>query len=156
VRHCFYLGSPHQGAPLEKATNVAGHVLGKVDTTATRVIADLLQTRSAGVKDLRFGNLLDEDWLDCDPDELLRNRRVPVPWLATARHHRIIGQLVPGVPVLGDAMVPGSSAAAAAHGGQPGAPDPDDVVIVPGLSHLAVARNPAVYEHISRLVADDG
>ncbi len=97
VRHVVYLGSPHLGAPLEKATNVATRVLSLFDTTATRVISDLLKTRSAGVKDLRFGNLVDEDWLDYDPDELMTNRRVAVPWLATARHHLAVGLAASGV-----------------------------------------------------------
>ena len=156
VRHVVYLGSPHLGAPLEKATNMATHVLGLFDTTATRVIHDLLNTRGAGVKDLRFGNLVDKDWLDCDPDELIANRRVPIPWLATARHHFAVGQAVAGVGMCGDAMVWPDSAAGRAHGSQPGAPDGSDVQVIPGLNHLALARHPAVYEHLERWVTDDG
>ncbi len=101
VRHVVYLGSPHLGAPLEKTTNMATHMLGLFDTTATRVIRDLLNTRSAGVKDLRFGNLVEEDWLVCDPDELMNDRRVAIPWLATARHHRVVGLAVAGVEDIG-------------------------------------------------------
>jgi hypothetical protein len=156
VRHAIYLGSPHLGAPLEKATNVASHVLGLFDTTATRVIRDLLNTRSAGVKDLRFGNLVDDDWLDCDPDELLNNRRVPIAWLATAEHHRVVGQALPGVETLGDAMVWPTSAAGDAEGTQPGAPGVADVEVMPGLAHLTLARHPAVYECIERWVKQDG
>jgi pimeloyl-ACP methyl ester carboxylesterase len=156
VRHVVYLGAPHLGAPLEKATNVATHVLGLFDTTATRVIRDLLNTRSAGVKDLRFGNLVDQDWLDCDPDELMNNRRVPIPWLATARHHRVVGQALAGVATVGDAVVRPESAAGYAHGTQPGAPGASDVQVMPGLGHLTLARHPAVYEHIERWVKEDG
>jgi pimeloyl-ACP methyl ester carboxylesterase len=156
VRHVVYLGSPHLGAPLEKAANVATHVLGRFDTTATRVIRDLLNTRSTGVKDLRFGNLVDQDWLDCDPDELMNNRRVPIPWLATARHHFAVGEAVAGVGTFGDAVVRPDSAAGRAHGSQPGAPDGSDVQVIPGLNHLALARHPAVYEYIERWVTEDG
>jgi hypothetical protein len=155
VRHVVYLGSPHLGAPLEKATNVATYVLGFFDTTATRVIRDLLNARSVGVKDLRFGNLVDQDWLDYDPDELMNNRRVPIPWLDTARHYRVVGQALPGVDAVGDAMVRPDSAAACAHGSQPGAPGVSDVQVM-GLDHLALARHPAVYEHIERWVTEDG
>ncbi|MCK5376939.1 MAG: alpha/beta hydrolase [Acidobacteria bacterium] len=156
VRHVVYLGSPALGAPLEKATNVATHVLGRFDTTATRVIRDLLNTRSAGVKDLRFGNLVDRDWLDYDPDELMNNRRVPIPWLATAHHHLVVGQALAGVGTFGDAVVRPDSAAGRAHGSQPGAPGGSDVQVMPGLDHLALARHPAVYEHIERWVMKDG
>jgi len=156
ARHVVYLGSPALGAPLEKATNVAPHVLGLFDTTATRVIRDLLNTRSGGVKDLRFGNLVDQDWLGCDPDELMNNRRVPIPWLAPARHHRVVGHALAGMGTFGDAVVRPDSAAGRAHGSQPGAPGASDVQVMPGLNHLALARHPAVYEHIERWVNEDG
>jgi len=156
VRHVVYLGAPHLGAPLEQATNVATHVLGLFDTTATRVVRDLLNTRSAGVKDLRFGNLVDQDWLDYDPDELMRNRRVPIPWLATARHHRVVGHALAAAGTLGDGIVRPDSAAGRARGSQPGAPDPNNVQVMPGLHHFDLARHPAVYEHIERWVTAGG
>ena len=155
VRHVVYLGSPHLGAPLEKTTNVATNVLGFFNTTATRVVRDVLNTRSAGVKDLRFGNLVERDWLDCDPDELMNNRRVPVPWLATARHHLAVGQALAGAGTFGDAMVRSESSAGRAQGSQPGAPAGSDVQVMPGLDHLALARHPAVYEHVERWVKQD-
>jgi len=156
VRHAIYLGSPHLGAPLERATNVATNVLGLFNTTATRVIRDVLNTRSAGVKDLRYGNLIDQDWLDCDPDELGNNRRIPIPWLATAHHHLVVGQALAGAGTFGDAMVWPGSAAGRANGSQPGAPYGSDVQVMPGLDHLALARDPAVYEHIERWVKQHG
>ena len=156
VRHVVYLGSPHLGAPLEKAANVATHLLGLVDSTAGNVMRDLLNSRSSGVKDLRFGNLVDQDWLDCDPDELMNNRRVPIPWLATARHLRVVGQALDGSGLLGDGVVSMSSAAGVAHGDQPGAPGAADVCVAPGVSHLRLAHNPSVYRHIERWVTDDG
>ena len=155
VRHVVYLGSPHLGAPLEKTTNVATNVLGLFNTTATRIIHDVLNTRSAGVKDLRFGNLVEQDWLDCEPDELMNNRRVPVPWLATARHHLAVGQALAVAGTFGDAMVRPESAAGRARGSQPGVPAGSDVQVMPGLDHLALARHPAVYEHIKRWVTQD-
>jgi pimeloyl-ACP methyl ester carboxylesterase len=155
VRHVVYLGSPHLGAPLEKATNVVTNLLGIFNTTATSLIRDVLNTRSAGVKDLRHGNLIDQDWLDFDPDELGNNRRLPIPWLATARHHFAVGQALAGAGTFGDAMVRSDSAAGRAHGSQPGAPCGSDVQVMPGLDHLALARDPAVYEHLERWVKQD-
>ena len=124
-------------------------------TTATRVVRDLLNTRSAGVKDLRFGNLVDQDWLDYHPDELMRNRRVPIPWLATARHYRIVGHALAAAGTLGDGIVRPDSAAGLARGSQPGAPG-SEVQVMPGLNHFNLARHPAVYEHIERWVKEDG
>ena len=156
VRHVIYLGSPHLGAPLEKTTNLATGFLGLFNTTATRVIRDVLNNRSAGVKDLRHGNLVDQDWLDLDADELGNNRRVPIPWLASARHHFAVGQVLAKTGVFGDVMVRPKSAAGRTHCSQPGAPDGSDVQVMPGLDHLALARHPAVYEHLERWVKDDG
>ena len=156
VRHVIYLGSPHLGAPLEKTTNLATSFLGLFNTTATRVIRDVLNTRSAGVKDLRHGNLVEQDWFDVDPDDLANNRRIPIPWLASARHHFAVGQVLAKSGRFGDAMVRPKSAAGRTHGSQPGAPDASDVQVMPGLDHLALARHPAVYEHLERWVKDDG
>lgn len=155
VRHAVYLGSPHLGAPLERATNVASKVFGLLPTTATRVLSDLLNTRSQGIKDLRFGNLVEEDWFEFDPDELMNNRRVPIPWLATARHHFAVGLPLPGVEAVGDVMVQRDSAAGRALGSQPGPPAGSDVRVMDGLDHLALARNPAVCEAVEQWVTED-
>ena len=87
VRHLFFLGSPHHGAPLEKAANVAGWLLGRLDVT--RPFAAMLNRRSAGVKDLRFGALRDEDWRGVDLDALLAGRTGGVPFLPGANHYFI-------------------------------------------------------------------
>jgi len=116
----------------------------------------LLNARSVGVKDLRFGNLVDQDWLDHDPDELMNNRRVPIPWLATAGHHRVVGQALAGVNTVGDAMVWPQSAAGRPHGSLPGAPGVSDVQVILGLVHLTLARHPAVYEQIERWLKENG
>ena len=59
VRHIFYLGSPHMGAPLAPAAGVAGWVLSKVPET--RPFA-ALGTGPSSVRDLRHGYVLDDDW----------------------------------------------------------------------------------------------
>ncbi len=87
VRHVFFLGAPHLGAPLEKAANVTGWLLGRLDVT--RPFAAVLNGRSVGIKDLRFGSLRDEDWQGVDLDALLANRTGDVPLLAGAAHYFI-------------------------------------------------------------------
>ncbi len=69
------LGSPHHGAPLEKVGNVLTSALLAVDWPATKIPGRLLQGRSAGIKDLRYGYVLDEDWSGRDPDALLENHQ---------------------------------------------------------------------------------
>ncbi|WP_231741508.1 esterase/lipase family protein [Paucibacter sp. KCTC 42545] len=56
----YFLGTPHHGAPLERAGNWIDVLLGSSSHSAP--FAKLGQLRSAGITDLRYGNLLDSDW----------------------------------------------------------------------------------------------
>jgi pimeloyl-ACP methyl ester carboxylesterase len=85
VRHVFCLGTPHLGAPLERGANLAGWALGKLPET--RPFAKLVNGRSVGIKDLRFGNVVETDWCDCDPDEFLNDRCCEVPFLECATYY---------------------------------------------------------------------
>lgn len=85
VRHVFYLGSPHLGAPLARVAGLAGWALSQL--AETRPFADLL-TGSSAIKDLRHGYILD-DWAACDPDGCTHNHRSEVPLLPGASHYAI-------------------------------------------------------------------
>lgn len=60
LRSIFFLGTPHHGAPLERYGNTFETALGW--TTASAPLARLGRLRSAGVTDLRFGNVLEPHW----------------------------------------------------------------------------------------------
>ena len=60
LRKLIFLGTPHHGAPLERIGNWVEAMLGTTPYAAAFV--RLGQVRSAGVTDLRYGNLMDEDW----------------------------------------------------------------------------------------------
>jgi pimeloyl-ACP methyl ester carboxylesterase len=60
VRKLVCLGTPHHGAPLERAGNWLECLLGVSRYSAP--LARLGRLRSAGLTDLRFGNVLDEHW----------------------------------------------------------------------------------------------
>jgi hypothetical protein len=60
LRRLVCLGTPHHGAPLEKGGSIL-HSLLEV-TRYSAPLARLARIRSAGVTDLRHGNVLDEDW----------------------------------------------------------------------------------------------
>lgn len=85
ARHLVFLGAPHLGAPLEKGANIAAWCLGLTDIT--RPFAVALNRRSAGIKDLRFGSLRDEDWQSADLDALLSGRPSEIPPLEGATHY---------------------------------------------------------------------
>jgi pimeloyl-ACP methyl ester carboxylesterase len=84
VRHVFYLGSPHLGAPLARAAGFAGWALGKA--AETRPFVTLVNGSSPGIKDLRHGYVLADDWADCDQDSCMRDHRRDTPLLAGASH----------------------------------------------------------------------
>ncbi|KAF0249660.1 MAG: PGAP1-like protein, partial [bacterium] len=79
LKSIVFLGTPHHGAPLERAGNWLNTILGSTRYSAP--LTKLGKLRSAGITDLRYGNVLDEDWLGhdrfhCKPD----NRQlVPLP-----------------------------------------------------------------------------
>ena len=59
LKNMIFLGTPHHGAPLERAGNWFEVLLGS--TAYSKPFASLGQLRSAGITDLRYGQLLDEE-----------------------------------------------------------------------------------------------
>jgi hypothetical protein len=102
------LGTPHLGAPLEQATHLATWALRAVPES--RPIATVLGARSAGIKDLRHGRLVDAEWETLDPDALRGFERADVPLLPGARHH-VVAATLTGSPdhpfgrIIGDLLV---------------------------------------------------
>jgi pimeloyl-ACP methyl ester carboxylesterase len=77
LKSIVFLGTPHHGAPLERAGNWVDVLLGS--TPYGRPFARLAQLRSAGITDLRYGHLLDVDWQGRERFQRHPDRRLPVP-----------------------------------------------------------------------------
>ncbi|MGC3834115.1 DUF7379 domain-containing protein [Moritella viscosa] len=60
VNKMVFLGTPHHGAALEKGGNLIDVLLGS--NSYSKPFAKLGQIRSAGITDLRYGSIIDEDW----------------------------------------------------------------------------------------------
>ncbi|MFG3618799.1 lipase family alpha/beta hydrolase [Nocardia sp. NPDC047654] len=108
VRQVVCLGSPHLGAPLEQLVHHASAAL--VRLPETRPFGRLLRRRSAGIRDLRDGSLVDEDWRDLDADALRRRVIREVPLLMSAEHYFVTATVTrsPRHPlgrVIGDGLV---------------------------------------------------
>jgi len=71
------LGTPHHGAPLERGGQLVDRVLGVSPYAAP--LARIGKTRSAGITDLRFGNLQQADWEPGGRHAQQRDQRVPTP-----------------------------------------------------------------------------
>jgi len=107
------LGTPHHGAPLERAGHWVDIVLGATPYAAP--FARLGKVRSAGITDLRHGNLLDEDWVGRDRFARGADRRQPLPLPESVRCFAVAASL--GAQggdlkerLLGDGLVPLDSA----------------------------------------------
>jgi hypothetical protein len=77
LRAIVFLGTPHHGAPLERAGNWLETLLEVTRYSAP--FARLGRIRSAGVTDLRFGNVIDEHWHGGNRFERRTDGRTPVP-----------------------------------------------------------------------------
>ncbi len=64
LKNIVFLGTPHHGAPLERVGNWIDTVLGSTRYSAP--FSKLGKLRSAGITDLRYGYILDEDWQGYD------------------------------------------------------------------------------------------
>ena len=113
LRRIVFLGTPHHGAPLERAGHWVDVLLGS--TPFSRPFARLARLRSAGITDLRHGHILDADWSGHDRFSRRSDRRLPVPLppgvacftvaaTLAARRSRVADRLV------GDGLVPLRSA----------------------------------------------
>jgi pimeloyl-ACP methyl ester carboxylesterase len=146
VRHVFCLGSPHLGAPLEKSVNALGWALARLPET--RPVARIVNGRSVGIKDLRYGACVEDDWCDCDADELLTDRCHDVPFLPHATFYFVAATLrgLPG-EVVGDLLVRRPSASGAGRTRRiPFALQ--DGHHLGGLTHFDLLNHPAVYEQM--------
>jgi pimeloyl-ACP methyl ester carboxylesterase len=139
ARQVVALGSPLLGADLEKGAHVAAWALAA--NPETRPLAALINGRSAGIKDLRFGYTQAAEWRDVDPDRWWHDRRTevdPIPGVVyrtvsatmAARHPRA-GRL------LGDGLVRMTSAAG-------GSATPTGHVALAGLHHMDLLNHPSV------------
>lgn len=157
LRTLICLGTPHHGAPLERGGNWIDVLLGLSRYSAP--MARLGQIRSAGVTDLRFGNVLDEHWQGRDRFEPGRDRRTPLPlpadvdcFAVAATSAATAGESLPS-----DGLVPVESALGRHE-------DPRLTLAFPapnqyvahGAAHLDLLDRPEVYQKLREWLARGG
>ncbi len=148
VSHTVSLGTPHAGAPLEQAVHYASAALAAVPET--KPVAGFLRRRSGGIRDLRHGSLVDEDWRDRPPDTLRAAAQREVPLHEGATHCFVSATVTrsPRHPVgrlVGDLLVLEPSASGRSrrlafrdeHGHHLG-----------GAHHFALLNHPVAYERM--------
>jgi len=147
LRHVFYLGTPHAGAGLEQWVSRLSGAFGKLDES--RPMASFLDRRSAGIKDLGAGYLLDDDWRNGAPGSTREPNDVPlIPW---ANHYAVSATVTtsPGNPLgrlVGDFLVQPDSARGQSRGGGHLPFRVEHTRHFGGLHHFNLLNHPSVYE----------
>jgi pimeloyl-ACP methyl ester carboxylesterase len=150
ARHLITLGSPHTGVPLEKLVHSAARALGSLPET--RAIAGILDLRSAGIRDLRFGYVIEDDWREEDPTRLFHRSHAEVLPLGRCTSTFITATVSrdPRHPLGwlgGDFLVRRESAAGRRRDGSVAVPA-DQVIHLGALSHFDLLDHPLVYAQI--------
>jgi triacylglycerol lipase len=157
LSHVVCIGSPHHGAPLEQMTNVLSSVLSALPTAGTQVPAKILNARSAGVKDLRFGYITDEDWTGKDPDAVLKDERSDVPMLEHVTYAFVAGCVGPAdgpfAQLIGDLLVRVPSGSGL-HEEETRHIQFQAGEVLVGLDHMALINHPSVYTVLKRLLGE--
>jgi pimeloyl-ACP methyl ester carboxylesterase len=155
VRHVISLGTPHMGAPLEQAVHAMSAALHLVPET--RPFSRFLRRRSAGIRDLRRGSLVDEDWRDQDPDALRAKALTEVPLLEGVTHCFVAATVTrsdkhPVARLVGDVLVLSPSASGRSRTRRLGF-DEEFGLTVGGTHHLALLNHPEVGAQIRAWLA---
>ena len=110
LRKLVCLGSPHHGAPLERGGHWIDLLLGASRYSAP--LARLGKIRSAGVTDMRFGNVMDEHWAGRDRFGHTGDLRSQLELPAGVQCYAIAATKArgPGGKLSGDGLVPVDSA----------------------------------------------
>lgn len=157
LKHVVFLGTPHHGAPLESAGHGVELLLAGLPWTAP--FSRLTGLRSAGITDLRHGNVLDEDWQQGAEPGRRGDTRVPLPLPAGIGCHTIAATTAArrsplADRLVGDGLVPVHSALGKHREARHCLAFADDSTwITYRTGHLALLSRPAVSERILRWLA---
>lgn len=153
VRALITLSTPHQGAPMERIGHLLAAVMSTLWTVPTRIIGLLGNERSDGIKDLRFGIVVEDDWRHPQAGHVLPPRtRVPV--LPHAAYWLVAGQLGTKEPngamrLLGDGIVTTHSATTLYCSGTP---QSLQTRVIRDTAHTPMLWNPHAYELVLHAV----
>jgi pimeloyl-ACP methyl ester carboxylesterase len=152
VKKIFFLSTPHLGSDWEKLGHLTTIILNLVPSLFTLGFATLGNKRSAGIKDLRFGYLLDEDWKG--EKAFWHDNRHPVPLLPWVEYYNVASILAKETKNFfseywGDGLVHMRSAAGKSFFKSLTLPfSPKHFKILRGFSHTQVTHHDKVYRQI--------
>ena len=152
VRKLIFVGSPHHGSMLERAGNLVDTALEV--SPYSEALARLGKIRSAGTTDLRYGNLIDEDWMGRDRFAGGADPRQPIPLPEKVQCYAIAAMIAKehsdlSAKLVGDGLVPLKSAL----GKHPDSSRalvfaPDRQKVFYGMTHLGLLGSQAVCDQM--------
>jgi|CZKU01.1.fsa_nt_gi pimeloyl-ACP methyl ester carboxylesterase len=153
VKKAIYVGTPHLGAPLERVGRTVSRLLRTIDDPYARLVGEIADLRSDGLKDLGDADLRHEDRAAnaARGSDRLRDPNHPVPLLPEIQHYLVAGTLARSAwlaTLFGDSLVPVRSATAGLVDPASGALPPSHVKVLDGMSHIMLARDAEVYAAI--------
>lgn len=161
VGNLITLGSPHQGASLERIGNFVQERIGKLPFAGS--LAKLGDLRSAGVIDLRHGSIRDADWKSLEGRSVLpADFRHPARLPLHVRTYLIAATLVEGhydskaTSLLGDGLVTIGSALGE-HTGEHALSVPErHKAVFYGVSHINLMYSRRVSKQVVAWLVDNG
>ncbi|MBI2567156.1 MAG: alpha/beta hydrolase [Candidatus Schekmanbacteria bacterium] len=157
VGKIVYLGTPHHGAPLERAGNWLTLALGV--SPYSKPLSRLAKIRGACITDMRYGTILDSHWESCDRFEHVEAPGAAVPLHESIRHFAIAASLGKqnrgwSGRLIGDGLVPLDSALGRHASPELTLPIPEDHQWIGyGMGHLELLHRAEVYEAIRRFLS---
>jgi len=154
------LGVPARGSYIEQLANLSAFMLNRVGNLYTTLGGQVIEQRSNGIRDLRFGFMVDEDWRDHPKDDRLRATRTNIHPISGVTYHVVVGTLgsdesSPIAHYFGDGLVSKSSAL-----GEITLQEDDPITacrscrVFPSTGHFEILTSPEVGEHVVNLVRE--
>jgi pimeloyl-ACP methyl ester carboxylesterase len=145
LSECFYIGTPHEGSPLEKFGHLVGEIIRHIPKEYVRHWADWVDLRSEGIQDLKDGlRYLNKQ---------AASGEACYSFTEHARHYFISGAVSRSKPwlnhLMGDALVRHSSA------NPRSAPVNCRNAHFEGVVHMHLANSRRVYEQIKGWLKED-
>ena len=152
LTNCYYIGTPHEGSPLEKFSHITSSIIKSVPINYVNQWAEWIDLRSQGIKDLKDG-LLDLNNTSSSPqnnesDPYKQSERCG-SFVEHAQHHFISGGVSEKKDsvtnkLIGDTLVRQSSAHPIS------APSNAKNSHFEGISHIPLAHSNKVYQQIQQ------
>ncbi len=143
AKRVVFLGTPHLGAPLERGGHGIDIILGAAPFA--KPLARIGKVRSVGITDLRYGNIVDEDWANRSTRTFTPLPRGTKCFAIAATtgsdDHALKGKL------LGDGLVPVASALAMSESESAFAKSRQSIAYE--TNHMALLSDARVYRKIA-------